>query len=55
MSAEHEQLSTMQALLVGFLAKFATMCVVYPLIRGKILLQARDTKGKGLLQVPLAL
>jgi len=28
----------------GFIAKFSTMCIVYPLIRGKVLLQARDIR-----------
>lgn len=42
------QLSWGQAFLVGAIAKLVTMSVLYPLVRGKVLLQARDTRGVGI-------
>merc|ERR1712224_1128297 len=45
------ELSYAEAFAVGALAKLLTLCLVYPLIRGKFLLQARNTAGLGLLQV----
>jgi len=49
--AGQELLSWSQAFAVGVLAKALTLCTVYPLIRGKFLLQARDTGSAGLFQV----
>mmetsp|Transcript_11127 Transcript_11127/g.20219 ORF Transcript_11127/g.20219 Transcript_11127/m.20219 type:complete len:317 (-) Transcript_11127:46-996(-) len=36
---------------VGASAKLVTLCLVYPLIRGKFVLQGHDTQGAGLFQV----
>jgi len=49
--AEPQQLSWLEAPLVGVVAKLFTMSLIYPLVRGKVLLQARNTNGTGLLQV----
>lgn len=46
-----QKLSLMEAFAIGAIAKMLTMLFVYPLIRGKFLLQARDTAGAGLFQV----
>jgi len=47
------QLSWLQAFSVGAAAKLLTMSLVYPLVRGKVLLQARDTKGAGIFSILL--
>eukprot|EP00747_Dinoflagellata_sp_TGD_P209714 gnl/TRDRNA2_/TRDRNA2_83089_c0_seq1.p1 gnl/TRDRNA2_/TRDRNA2_83089_c0~~gnl/TRDRNA2_/TRDRNA2_83089_c0_seq1.p1 ORF type:complete len:322 (-),score=44.35 gnl/TRDRNA2_/TRDRNA2_83089_c0_seq1:65-1030(-) len=44
-------LSVSQAFVLGAAAKMLTLTLVYPLIRGKFLLQARDTGGVGLFRV----
>lgn len=45
------QMSWSEAFLVGATAKLLTMFTIYPLIRGKVLLQARNTGGISILQV----
>lgn len=49
--AEPQQMSMGQAFVIGAVAKLLTMCAVYPLVRGKVLLQARDRGGAGIFQV----
>eukprot|EP00929_Paragymnodinium_shiwhaense_P056371 TRINITY_DN28215_c0_g2_i1.p1 TRINITY_DN28215_c0_g2~~TRINITY_DN28215_c0_g2_i1.p1 ORF type:complete len:382 (-),score=73.41 TRINITY_DN28215_c0_g2_i1:79-1152(-) len=46
-----KELTTLQAFLVGSVAKLLTMCFVYPLIRGKFLIQGRDNGQAGLFRV----
>jgi len=46
-----EVMSWAQALAVGAAAKLLTMSAVYPLVRGKVLLQARQDAGAGIFQV----
>jgi len=50
-SDKEEMLSWSEAFVVGVVAKFLTLSVVYPLIRAKFLLQARGSSGLGLLGV----
>lgn len=49
--SETTRMSPLQAFIVGAMAKLMTMLMVYPLIRGKVLLQARDEGGAGLVHV----
>jgi len=49
--AEGDSISWSAAFLMGASAKLVTLSLVYPLIRGKFVLQGHDTKGAGLFQV----
>lgn len=49
--SEEPRISVPESLLVGAVAKIVTMTAIYPLVRGKVLLQARDFGGAGILQV----
>ncbi|CAK0879148.1 unnamed protein product [Prorocentrum cordatum] len=46
---DRRQMSWVQALVVGAVAKLLTMCAVYPLVRGKVLLQSRQGGASGVL------
>lgn len=48
---EEDPLTWVQAFGIGAAAKLITLCLVYPLIRAKFLLQAGTGKGNGLFQV----
>ncbi|CAE8712894.1 unnamed protein product [Polarella glacialis] len=50
-----DQMSLMEASFAGAASKLLTMLLVYPMIRGKSLIQARDMGGAGILQVMLGL
>lgn len=49
--SDQKRLSFWESFLVGAAAKLLTLSIVYPLIRGKFLLQARDTGDTGIFGV----
>lgn len=50
-ASDRPQMSWLECLSVGAVAKLTTLSAVYPLIRAKVLLQARDTKGANLAMI----